>query len=329
MAGGAGAGGGENALLSAVLAHARAVALSEEELTVAFAATASFPKKKAEDNAHRATVTEALRQLTGSRGCEWCTSCARSCPEPEGEAVQAPRSEEEWVARFKDELDAEELVGAGEAIGEASKERATMPQQKRPNMQQMLQQVQKMQRDMEQAQEALKHETVEAAAGGGVVKVQVSRRSAGPVGDDRPRGGRPRGRRDARRPGAGGGQRGAACRPGARGGADGRRRPAASTWARSAGSGCRGSRAAVAGLSTFAPPVQKLVTELSKLPGIGNRTAQRLAFHILRASGEDATALAQAIRRRQGADRAVRGVLQPRPTSRAVASAATRAATPA
>jgi len=50
-----------------------------------------------------------------------------------------------------------------------------MPKQPRvPNMQQMLQQVQKMQRDMEQAQEALKLETVEAAAGGGVVKVQVS-----------------------------------------------------------------------------------------------------------------------------------------------------------
>lgn len=48
-------------------------------------------------------------------------------------------------------------------------------------------------------------------------------------------------------------------------------------------------------MSTFAPPVQKLVTELSKLPGVGNRTAQRLAFHILRVSGEDATALAQAI----------------------------------
>jgi recombination protein RecR len=48
-------------------------------------------------------------------------------------------------------------------------------------------------------------------------------------------------------------------------------------------------------VSTFAPPVQKLVTELSKLPGIGNRTAQRLAFHILRVSGEEATALAQAI----------------------------------
>jgi len=48
-------------------------------------------------------------------------------------------------------------------------------------------------------------------------------------------------------------------------------------------------------VSTYAPPVQKLVAELSKLPGIGNRTAQRLAFHILRVSGEDATALAQAI----------------------------------
>jgi recombination protein RecR len=49
-------------------------------------------------------------------------------------------------------------------------------------------------------------------------------------------------------------------------------------------------------LNTFAPPVQRLVTELSKLPGIGNRTAQRLAFHILRASSEDASALAESIR---------------------------------
>jgi recombination protein RecR len=46
----------------------------------------------------------------------------------------------------------------------------------------------------------------------------------------------------------------------------------------------------------LAPPLQRLVTELAKLPGIGQRTAQRLAFHILRASGEDAAALAAAIR---------------------------------
>jgi len=48
-------------------------------------------------------------------------------------------------------------------------------------------------------------------------------------------------------------------------------------------------------MSTFAPPVQRLVTELSKLPGVGSRTAQRLAFHILRTSDEEAGALAQAI----------------------------------
>ena len=49
-------------------------------------------------------------------------------------------------------------------------------------------------------------------------------------------------------------------------------------------------------MSVYAPPIQRLVSELSKLPGIGSRTAQRLAFHILRASPEDADALAQAIR---------------------------------
>jgi recombination protein RecR len=45
-----------------------------------------------------------------------------------------------------------------------------------------------------------------------------------------------------------------------------------------------------------APPIQRLITEFSKLPGIGGRTAQRLAFHLLRASDEDAFALAEAIR---------------------------------
>ena len=46
----------------------------------------------------------------------------------------------------------------------------------------------------------------------------------------------------------------------------------------------------------YAPPVQRLISELGKLPGIGKRTAQPLAFHILRATPEDANALADAIR---------------------------------
>jgi recombination protein RecR len=49
-------------------------------------------------------------------------------------------------------------------------------------------------------------------------------------------------------------------------------------------------------VSVHAPPVQRLITELSKLPGVGGRTAQRLTFHLLRASDEDAFALAEAIR---------------------------------
>ena len=46
----------------------------------------------------------------------------------------------------------------------------------------------------------------------------------------------------------------------------------------------------------YAPPIQRLISELAKLPGVGARTAQRLAFHILRASDEDAGALAASIR---------------------------------
>jgi recombination protein RecR len=46
----------------------------------------------------------------------------------------------------------------------------------------------------------------------------------------------------------------------------------------------------------FAPPINRLITEFARLPGIGQRTAQRLAFHLLAASDEDALPLAEAIR---------------------------------
>lgn len=45
----------------------------------------------------------------------------------------------------------------------------------------------------------------------------------------------------------------------------------------------------------LAAPVERLITELARLPGIGRRTAQRLAFHILRADAAEADALARAI----------------------------------
>ena len=49
-------------------------------------------------------------------------------------------------------------------------------------------------------------------------------------------------------------------------------------------------------MSRFAEPMTRLIEELKKLPGIGSKSAQRLAFHILRSSDEDAEALAAAVR---------------------------------
>ena len=49
-------------------------------------------------------------------------------------------------------------------------------------------------------------------------------------------------------------------------------------------------------MSKFAEPMAQLIDELKKLPGVGGKSAQRLAFHILRSSAEDADSLAAAIR---------------------------------
>ncbi len=48
-------------------------------------------------------------------------------------------------------------------------------------------------------------------------------------------------------------------------------------------------------MTRFAEPMSRLIDELKKLPGIGTKSAQRLAFHVLRASDADARALAAAI----------------------------------
>ena len=49
-------------------------------------------------------------------------------------------------------------------------------------------------------------------------------------------------------------------------------------------------------MSRYAEPMARLIEELKKLPGVGAKSAQRLAFHILRSSDEDAAALAEAVR---------------------------------
>src|ERR1700710_329158 len=45
----------------------------------------------------------------------------------------------------------------------------------------------------------------------------------------------------------------------------------------------------------FAEPLARLITELKRLPGIGQKSAQRMAFHLLRASRDDAERFSQAV----------------------------------
>ena len=49
-------------------------------------------------------------------------------------------------------------------------------------------------------------------------------------------------------------------------------------------------------MARYAEPMSRLIEELKKLPGVGTKSAQRFAFHILRSSDEDAAALAEAVR---------------------------------
>ena len=64
--------------------------------------------------------------------------------------------------------------------------------------------------------------------------------------------------------------------------------PEASIWAASAGCSAEVS-------SVYEGPVQALVDELGRLPGVGPKSAQRIAFYLLKAAPEDANRLARAI----------------------------------
>ncbi|MGH2865297.1 MAG: DNA polymerase III subunit gamma/tau [Solirubrobacteraceae bacterium] len=104
----------ENALLGAVICEAQPVALDGEDLTLAFASTAQFLKKKAEDREYRAAVGEALGAVAGGRwrlSYELREELAAADPSEPRE-----RSEEEWVARFMREFDAKELTEDGEPV---------------------------------------------------------------------------------------------------------------------------------------------------------------------------------------------------------------------
>ncbi len=157
----------------------------------------------------------------------------------------------------------------------------------------MMKQAQQMQAEMNEAQEGLKDEVVDASAGGGMVKLKMSgdlrllEITIDPEAIDPED---PELLQDmvhaAVNEGIRAAQELASSRMGGiMGGAAG------------GGLGGLGLPGHVAnGSSLYAQPIQRLIAEMAKLPGIGQRTAQRLAFHVLRASDDDALALADAIR---------------------------------
>ncbi len=112
---------GENALIGAVVEVARPVAVDGEDLTLAFAATDQFLKKKAEDPANRLIVGEALRAVTGRR---WRLSYELREDLGGTTGLEASgSSEEDWIRRFIEEFDAEEI--ASEENGERGAQPAT------------------------------------------------------------------------------------------------------------------------------------------------------------------------------------------------------------
>jgi hypothetical protein len=93
----------------------------EGELTLAFAPSSSFKKKKAEDSANRAAVSEAIAALTGQRlrvRCELRQELEQDGAESEGDE----RAEEELMRRLIAEFDAEELPAPAEKAPSAAQD---------------------------------------------------------------------------------------------------------------------------------------------------------------------------------------------------------------
>jgi DNA polymerase-3 subunit gamma/tau len=94
-----------NAMLGAVVDDARPVELAGNRLVLAFGEDAAFLRKKAEERATRSALAEAVRAVTGH-----ALTFSYELREGHGPPQPPPLSEDELVARLKDEFDAEELA---------------------------------------------------------------------------------------------------------------------------------------------------------------------------------------------------------------------------
>ena len=146
----------ERPLLAEHLKVARPSALGDGELTLAWAETAGLSKRKAEDAANRELIVRAIRAVTGA-GLQARPRAGGRHPRGDHADALARRARRALRGRVR-----------GRDPGRPGGDVLMPPQ---PNMQKMMQQVQKMQQEMMAAQESLKDERVEASAGGGMVKV--------------------------------------------------------------------------------------------------------------------------------------------------------------
>jgi hypothetical protein len=98
-----------NAMLAALLADARPVAVSERELTLAFPSGADFLKRKAEQDEHRRATVEALKVVSG-RALGLRYELREAEDEEASRDGSLGLSGEELVRRFVEEFDAEEIL---------------------------------------------------------------------------------------------------------------------------------------------------------------------------------------------------------------------------
>ncbi len=111
-----------NAMLAALLADARPVAVADRGVTVAFPAGAAFLKRKAEQDDHRRATAEAFRAVTGyALALRYELREADDVDEAPGVPVL---SGEELVRRFMEEFDAEEVIDAEEITDDTNQTEA-------------------------------------------------------------------------------------------------------------------------------------------------------------------------------------------------------------
>jgi hypothetical protein len=100
----------ENALCAALLEDAMPIAVDGTQVTVAFAPTDDFHRRKADDDGYRQCVAMAIRTVTGAKAQIAYVLAEAPIAGGDEPAAAPPPTDDEWVQRLVSEFDAEEIV---------------------------------------------------------------------------------------------------------------------------------------------------------------------------------------------------------------------------